>query len=103
MVVTVLAGVMRYGGSSRTWVPYRRDMDVAVVPQVHDSLMIEGLALEVTARDVYPDGQITLHVNIDRPGIHQSDLDRIFGADHGMPAANRPREADGASRMSPAR
>ena len=89
MEVTILAGVMRYGGQSRTWIPYRRDMDVEVVPQVRDSLMLEGLALEVTARDVYPDGQITLHVDIDRPGIHQADLDRIFGRDRGMPVDER--------------
>jgi hypothetical protein len=98
MEVTILGGVMRYGGTSRTWVPYRRDMELAVVPHVHDSLMLDGLALEVVARDVYPDGQITLHVNIDRPGIHQSDLDRIFGADHGMSGWNGRREAEGAWR-----
>jgi hypothetical protein len=98
MKVTILAGVMRHGGTSRTWIPYRRDMDIALLPQVHDALMIEGVALEVTARDVYPDGDITLHVNIDRPGIHQSDLDRIFGADQGMPPPNRQRKAERAWR-----
>jgi hypothetical protein len=88
MEVTILAGVMRYGGKSRTWIPFRREIDLAVVPQVRDSLMLEGLALEVTARDIYPDGQITLHVDIDRPGIHDADLSRIFGPDRGMPATN---------------